>query len=261
MDSARAGRPCHKEIVMSAQQNKKVALITGANKGIGFETARQLGKQGYHVLVAARDANRGNEAVNKLKGEGFSAEFVELDVTSDADRKAVAKHIAERHGGRLDVLINNAGVVIDRTGKASEATQDALHQTFDANFFAVVALTQELLPFVRRSDAGRIVNLSSGLGSLTLHSDPKWPFYNYKPLAYDASKTALNAFTVHLAHELKDTPIKVNSADPGWVKTDMGGQEADLDVADGAKTSVWLATLPADGPTGGFFHMRERHPW
>src|SRR5688500_16621793 len=244
-----------------ATQTKKLALITGANKGIGFETARQLGKKGFHVLVGARDEKRGTDAVAKLKGEGVSAEFVKLDVTSDADRKVVARHIAEAHGGRLDVLINNAAVVIDRTGKASEATQDALHKTFDANFFAVVALTQELLPFVRRSDAGRIVNLSSGLGSLTLHSDPKWSFYNYKPPAYDASKTALNAFTVHLAHELKATPIKVNSADPGWVKTDMGGEMAELDVETGAETGVALATLPADGPTGGFFHRGKRHPW
>jgi len=239
----------------------KTALITGANKGIGYETARQLGKQGYLVLVGARDAKRGNEAVAKLKGENINAEFLQLDVTNEADRKAVAKHLAEHHGGRLDVLINNAAIAIDGDAKSSNVSQDVLRKTFEANFFSVIALTQELLPFLRKSDAGRIVHLTSGLASLGLHSDPKWPFYNFKPLAYDASKTALNAFTVHLAHELKDTPIKVNSADPGWVKTDMGGSGAQLEVTDGAKTSVYLATLPADGPTGGFFHLRERHPW
>jgi NAD(P)-dependent dehydrogenase (short-subunit alcohol dehydrogenase family) len=246
---------------MATQSNTKTALITGANKGIGFETARQLAKQGFHVLLGARDEKRGTEATNKLKGERFPVEFVKLDVTSDADRKAVARHIAEHHAGKLDVLVNNAGITLDGEHKSSTVPQDVLHTTFDANFFSVVALTQELLPAIRKSGAGRIVNLSSGLGSLTYHSDPKWPFYGFKPLAYDASKTALNAFTVHLAHELKDTPIKVNAADPGWVKTDMGSDAAPLEVEDGAKTSVWLATLPADGPTGGFFHMRERHPW
>ncbi|MDQ3441705.1 MAG: SDR family oxidoreductase [Planctomycetota bacterium] len=239
----------------------KVALVTGANKGIGFETARQLAKQGFHVLIGARDENRGNEAATKLKGEGLSAEFVKLDVTSDADRKAVAQHIAEHHGNALDVLVNNAAIAIDGEHKSSTVPLDVLRQTFDANFFSVIALTQALLPSIHKSEAGRIVNLSSGLASLGLHSDPSWSFYNYKPLAYDASKTAINAFTVHLAHELKDTPIKVNAADPGWVKTDMGGDGAALEVTEGAKTSLWLATLGADGPTGGFFHMQERHPW
>jgi len=247
---------------MATQSNtKKTALVTGANKGIGFETARQPGKQGYLVLLAARDEKRGNEAVVKLKAEGVNAEFIKLDVTSEADRKAVAKHLAEQHGGRLDVLVNNAAINADGAFKSSNVPLDVLRQTFDANFFSVIALTQELLPFIRKSDAGRIVNLSSGLASLGLHSDPSWPFYNFKPLAYDSSKTAINAFTVHLAHELKDTPIKVNAADPGWVKTDMGGEGAALEVTDGAKTGVWLATLGADGPTGGFFHMKERHPW
>lgn len=246
---------------MATHTSTKTALVTGANKGIGFETARQLARQGFHVLLGARDEKRGNEAAAKLKGEGLSVEFVKLDVTNEADRKAVARHIAEQHGGKLDVLVNNAAIAIDGEVKPSDVSQDVLHKTFDANFFSVIALTQDLLPALRRSDAGRIVNLSSGLASLTLHSDPTWPFYNFKPPAYDASKTALNAFTVHLAHELKDTPIKVNAADPGWVKTDMGTDAAPLEVTDGAKTSVWLATLAADGPTGGFFHQGERHPW
>ena len=247
---------------MTTQTNaKKTALITGANKGIGLETARQLGRQGYHILLAARDEARGNEAADKLKAEGLSAEFIKLDVTNEADHKAVAAHLAEHHGNRLDVLINNAAINLETNGKPSEVSQDVLRRTFDANFFAVIGLTQALLPAIRRSDAGRIVHLSSGLASLTLHSDPAWPFYDVKLLAYDASKTALNAFTVHLAYELKGTPIKVNAADPGWVKTDMGGAEAHLEVTEGAKTSVWLATLGADGPTGGFFHMKERHPW
>ncbi len=246
---------------MTTQSNKLTALVTGANKGIGLETVRQLAKQGFHVLLAARDEKRGNDAAAKLKGQGLSVEFIKLDVTSDTDRKAVATHLAEQHGGRLDVLVNNAAIAIDAKHKTTDVSIDILRRTFEANLFSMVALTQALLPSIRKSDAGRIVNLSSGLGSLTYHSDPKNAFYHMKPLAYDASKTAVNAFTVHLAYELRDTPIKVNAADPGWVKTDMGGGDATLEVTDGAKTSVWLATLPADGPTGGFFHNGERHPW
>ncbi len=143
----------------------------------------------------------------------------------------------------------------------STVTPDVLRKTFETNFFAVVALTQALLPLVRKSPAGRIVNLSSILGSLKLHSDPTSPIYAMKAFGYDASKTALNAFTVHLAHELRATPIKVNSAHPGWVKTDMGGSAAPMEVTEGAKTSIQLATLPEDGPTGGFFHLGKPLPW
>ena len=140
-------------------------------------------------------------------------------------------------------------------------TEVVLRETFDTNFFAVVALTQTLLPLIRKATAGRIVNLSSLHGSLTLHSDPKSPIYDTKAFAYGASKTALNAFTVHLAAELRDTRIKVNSAAPGWVKTEMGGDGAPLELSQGGKTSVQLATLPDDGPTGGYFHLGEALPW
>ena len=143
----------------------------------------------------------------------------------------------------------------------STVKPEILRQDFETNFFAVVELTQALLPLIRKSPAGRIVNLSSILGSLTLHSDPKSPIYAMKSFAYDASKTALNAFTVHLAQELHGTPIKVNSAHPGWVKTDMGGPSAPMEVSEGGKTSVQLATLPDDGPTGGYFHLGEPLPW
>jgi NAD(P)-dependent dehydrogenase (short-subunit alcohol dehydrogenase family) len=138
---------------------------------------------------------------------------------------------------------------------------EILRETFETNFFGTVALTQRLLPLLRKAFAARIVNVSSILGSLTLQSDPSSKIYSHKVFAYDASKTALNAFTVHLAHELRDTPIKVNAAHPGWVRTEMGGEEADLDISEGGKTSAWLATLPADGPTGGYFHLEQRLPW
>lgn len=238
----------------------KVALVTGASKGIGLETSRQLAREGFTVLIGARDAERGNAAARELREEGLDARFIKLDVTNAADRAAVARQIAEQFG-RLDVLINNAGTILDRGVDSSEVSLDLLRRTFEVNFFSLVALTQELLPLIRKSSAGRIVNVSSNLASLALHSDSNSDIYDVKPLAYDASKTALNAFTIHLAHELRETPIKVNAAHPGWVKTAMGGDEAPMNVVDGAKTGVQLATLAADGPSGGFFHLGRAIPW
>ncbi len=181
---------------------------------------------------------------------------------SKADRTAAARQI-EKEFGHLDILINNAGVMLDpREGNATSTTPEAvLRETFDTNFFAVAALTQTLLPLIRKSEAGRIVNLSSILASLNLHATKGSPIYDAKTFAYDASKSALNAFTIHLAHELRDTKIKVNSAHPGWVKTEMGGDGAQMEIVDGAKTSVELATLPDNGPNGGYFHMGESLPW
>jgi NAD(P)-dependent dehydrogenase (short-subunit alcohol dehydrogenase family) len=247
----------------------KVAFITGANKGLGLETARGLGQLGIAVLIGSRDEAKGRAAAEQLQAEGIKAvEAVRFDVTKPEDHQAIARHLEVRYG-KLDILVNNAGVMLDEAdfeqpggfNTTSTVTPDVLRRTFDTNFFAVVALTQALLPLIRKSPAGRIVNLSSILGSLTLHSDPKSPIYGMKGFAYDASKTALNAFTVHLAHELIGTPIKVNSAHPGWVKTDMGGSSAPMEVSEGGKTSVQLATLPDNGPTGGFFHLDEPLPW
>lgn len=243
-------------------EQKKVALITGANKGIGLETARQLGKLGVTVLVGARDVAKGEAAVAELKKDGVDAKAIKLDVNDAADYAAVAKEI-EASYGVLDILVNNAGVMLDaRTGNETSTTSDkVLRDTFDTNFFAVIGLTQALLPLLRKSAGGRIVNLSSVLGSNTLHATPGSSIYNAKTFAYDASKAALNSFTIHLAHELKDTKIKVNSAHPGWVKTEMGGDGAMMELEDGAKTSVELATLPADGPSGTYVHMGEALPW
>lgn len=243
-------------------EQKKVALITGANKGIGLETARQLGKLGVTVLVGARDVAKGEAAVAELKKDGVDAKAIKLDVNDAADYAAVAKEI-EASYGVLDILVNNAGVMLDaRTGNETSTTSDkVLRDTFDTNFFAVIGLTQALLPLLRKSAGGRIVNLSSVLGSNTLHATPGSSIYNAKTFAYDASKAALNSFTIHLAHELKDTKIKVNSAHPGWVKTEMGGDGAMMELEDGAKTSVELATLQADGPSGTYVHMGEALPW
>ena len=243
-------------------QDKKVALITGANRGIGLETAKQLGEQGVTVLVGARLLSAAEDTAAKLKQSGIDAYPVQLDVVNEADRKAAAKFIGEKFG-KLDILMNNAGVNANTgfTSVVSETKDDELQRVFDTNLFAVVALTRELLPLIRKSDAGRIVNLSSILGSNTLHADPNSPIANFKSLAYDASKAALNAYTIHLAWELKDTPIKVNSAHPGWVKTEMGTDAAPMEIPDGAKTSVALALLGSDGPSGRFIHMGSELPW
>lgn len=244
---------------------KKVAFITGANRGIGQETARQLGQQGVIVVIGSRDAKKGEVVAQAFRAQGLAAESIGCDVTKPDDHRAAYEYFQQKHG-KLDILINNAGVSLekgdDSSGKHTSALSlHTLRETFESNFFAAVALTQTLLPLIRKSPAGRIVNLSSILGSLTLQATPGSPIYDFKRFAYDASKTALNAFTVHLAHELRDTPIKVNSAHPGWVRTDMGGPNAPLDIAEGGKTSVQLATLPADGPTGGFFHLGKPLPW
>jgi NAD(P)-dependent dehydrogenase (short-subunit alcohol dehydrogenase family) len=239
----------------------KVALITGANRGIGLETAKQLGAEGVTIIVGARKASVAEETAAALRLSGVDAYGIQLDVTSAADRAAAAKYIDEKFG-RLDILINNAGIAEGGLANVTSQVTDAdLLTVFNTNLFSVVALTRELLPLIRKSPAGRIVNLSSILGSLALHADPKSPIYGSKPFAYDASKSALNAYTIHLAHELKDTPIKVNSAHPGWVKTEMGTDAAPMEIPDGAKTSVALALLGADGPTGQFIHMGKNLPW
>lgn len=242
----------------------KVALISGANKGLGLETGRQLGKLGYTVLLGSRDPEKGKAAAEELRKEGINATAVKLDVTSQDDINGVAKLIDEEFGGVLDALINNAGVKFEKSWTAnitSDVKIEDLRATFEANVFAVFALTKALLPALKRSEAGRIVNVSSILGSVTLQGTKGSPTYNTKLFAYNASKAALNMFTIHLAHELGGTKIKVNSAHPGWAKTDLGGSAAPMSVVDGAKTEVMLATLGEDGPTGGYFHEGETIPW
>lgn len=245
---------------MSRNNSQRIALVTGANKGIGFEIARQLAGRGDTVVLGARNEERGREAEAKLKAENFDAHFVHLDVEDAASHQRAAKFVAERFG-RLDVLVNNAGVALDGSFKASDVPQDLLRKTFDTNFFGVIAVTQAFLPLLRKSAAGRIVNVSSGLGSLTQHGDPSWEFYEVKPLAYNSSKTALNAFTVTLAHELKGTKIKVNSADPGFTATDLNGNSGYKTVEQGASVIIELATLPDDGATGGYFDDKGAVPW
>lgn len=253
----------------------KVALISGANKGLGLETARQLGRLGYTVLLGSRDPLKGEVAARQLRGEGRSneggsseggaidARVVKLDVNRQSDIEAAAAMI-EREFGKLDVLVNNAGVMIEKgwtRNTTSETTMENLRATFETNVFAAFALTKAMLPLLKKSAAGRIVNMSSILGSVSLQATQGSPTYNTKLFAYNASKAALNVLTISLAHELRGTRIKVNSAHPGWVKTDLGGSAAPMDPAAGAKTGVQLATLGDDGPTGGFFHDGEEIPW
>lgn len=249
---------------MSTKENSKIALVTGANRGIGFETVRQLAAQNITVLLAARNAESGKEAATKLRDEGLNVEFIQLDVDDEKSHAAAAKYIEETFG-KLDILINNAGIMLDEFAngaplQASQLAPDIFRKTFETNFFNVIALTQTLLPLVKKSPAGRIVFLSSILGSLTIHSDPNSEIYNFKVPAYNISKTALNGYVVHLAYELKDTPIKVNAAHPGSVATDMNAYGT-LTVEEGAKTSVALATLRADGYTGKLIYLGEELPW
>jgi NAD(P)-dependent dehydrogenase (short-subunit alcohol dehydrogenase family) len=244
---------------------KKIALITGASKGLGFETALQLGKKGFTVIVTARTQQKSDEAATKLKTKDIDALGVQLDVNSSKDINSLVSFLTERFG-KLDVLVNNAGVQLDfpgfMPGNSTETiSMEILKQTFETNFFAPIALTQKLLPLLKKSDAGRIVNVSSIMGSLALHEDEGSPIYGIKLLAYNSSKTALNQFTLHLAEALKDTLIKVNSAHPGWVKTDLGGEYAPMSIEDGVKTIVDLSMLDLNGKTGAFIHLGESLPW
>jgi NAD(P)-dependent dehydrogenase (short-subunit alcohol dehydrogenase family) len=239
--------------------DRRVAVVTGGNKGIGHEIARQLGREGITVFIGARDEARGREAAEKLRGEGIDARPLRLDVTDDASVAAAAARV-EQETGRLDVLVNNAGIAID-DAPPSRVSIDVLRRTYETNVFGLVRVTQAMLPLLRRSDAGRIVNLSSGLGSLAQNSDPSWDYASVKLLAYNSSKTAVNAITVQFAYELRDTPIKVNAADPGYVATDMNKNQGVRSVEEGAATPVRLATLPPEGPTGGYFNDEGALPW
>lgn len=247
----------------SQTNGSKVALVTGATRGIGLETVRQLAQAGVHTLLAGRDRARTVEAALKLQSEGLPVEAIVLDVTDAASIDAAAKEIDRKHG-KLDILVNNAGIIAeDRTAtKPSQQSLAAWRETFDTNVFGVVGTTNALLPLLQKAPAARVVIVSSLLASLAAHSDPASPIYDFKIIpAYNASKSAVNSYAVHLAYELRDTPIKVNAVHPGYVKTDMNAGEGEIDVPTGAKTSVSMALLDADGPSGGFVYLGETLPW
>ncbi|MFG3302295.1 SDR family oxidoreductase [Micromonospora chersina] len=227
-----------------------IALITGANKGIGLATARQLGARGMTVLVGARDAARGREAADKLRAEGVDARSVPLEVT-DAASIAAAAELVEREHGHLDVLVNNAGIIrADGAGLPSQTTLDTLREVYETNVFGVVAVTNALLPLLRRAPAARIVNVSSEVGSIAVMTDPEGALFALTSIPYPSSKTALNMVTAMYAKELRDTPIKVNAANPGYCATDLNHHSGFRTPEEGAEVSVHLATLPADAPSG-----------
>ena len=240
--------------------SKKIALVTGATRGIGLETVRQLASKGVHVILAGRDKSKAEDAAQSLRDAKLDVASIALDVTDPKSIVAAAKEIDAKHG-KLDILVNNAGVFFDdMQKKPSEQTLDIWRKTFDTNVFGLVETTNALLPLLKKSDAGRIVNVSSILGSIAEHLDPNSSIYNFKVPAYDVSKSAVNAWTAHLAYELRETPVKVNTIHPGSVKTDMNAQGA-LDVETGAKSSVELALIGNDGPSGSFSHLGETLPW
>jgi NAD(P)-dependent dehydrogenase (short-subunit alcohol dehydrogenase family) len=235
---------------------KRVALISGANRGIGLEAGRQLARKGVLVVLGARDPEKGKDAARSITGEGLEAETVRLDVADGLSVAAAVEEIARRHG-RIDILVNNAAILIDGPGgfrsSLFELKAETARQTFETNVLGPLRLTQAVVPIMQRNGYGRIVNLSSGAGQL---ADMRSGFP-----AYRMSKAALNALTRITAAELASTNIKVNAVCPGWVRTDMGGAEAERPVEVGAETPVWLATLPENGPTGGFFRDMRAIPW
>lgn len=237
------------EIVM-----KKVAVVTGANRGLGLETARQLAKKNYLVVLTSRDEAKGKKAVEVLLKENLDVRFHPLDVTSPESISNLKKFL-ESEFKRLDVLVNNAGILPDSNGGTDtfKAKIESLRQAMETNTFGPFALCQQLIPLMRKNKYGRIVNVSSGMGQLG-EMNAGYP-------AYRLSKTALNAVTRIYSEETKGENILVNSVCPGWVKTDMGGRNAEREIPEGAEGIVWLATLPDGSPTGGFFRDKEPIPW
>jgi NAD(P)-dependent dehydrogenase (short-subunit alcohol dehydrogenase family) len=235
-----------------------VALVTGANKGIGLEIARQLARLQHTVLIGARDPQRGEAAASELRSEGLDARFVRLDVTDQRDIADAVRMIAATYG-RLDVLVNNAAIAQD-TAPPSQTSIDLMRRTYETNVFGLLAVTQAMLPLLRKAPAARIVNMSSGAGSFARTTSPDWRV-EWATLAYNSSKSAVNAITVQLATELRDTPIKINAANPGYTATEMNQFRGERTVQQAAIAPVRLATLPADGPSGGFFEENGVVPW
>jgi NAD(P)-dependent dehydrogenase (short-subunit alcohol dehydrogenase family) len=244
----------------SALAEKRIALITGANKGIGFEIARGLCAQGLQVIIGCRDGKRAEAAVCRLAELGCAASCVLLDVTKEHSISAVAEEIGSRYR-RLDVLVNNAGISAEGRAKPSVVELSLVKRVYETNVFGAMAMIQAMLPLLLRSDSARIVNLSSSLGSLALASDQNSHWSRFTLLGYNSSKTALNAVTVQFANELRESNIKVNSVCPGYVATDLNGNTGYRTPEQGAAIAIKLATLPKDGPTGGFFDDAGPIPW
>jgi NAD(P)-dependent dehydrogenase (short-subunit alcohol dehydrogenase family) len=236
-------------------RSDKVALVTGANRGIGLEISRQLSKKGVFVLMGTRSFEKGRQAAKKLDDvESRMISPIKLDVTNRLQIQDAIKKI-QRDYAKLDILVNNAGILIDKSDFPSKTEMEIVRKTFETNLIRAWQLTNAVIPLMRKNHYGRIVNVSSGAGSLSSIAGSL-----YSP-AYSISKAALNALTMMIARELEGTNILVNCMSPGWVRTDMGGKSAPRSVEEGADTAVWLATLPDDGPSGGFFEDRKRIAW
>ncbi|WP_155287629.1 SDR family oxidoreductase [Lacticaseibacillus zhaodongensis] len=245
-----------------------VTLITGADKGIGFATAEGLGKLGQHVLVGSRNTERGQAAVDKLTAEGIKATLIVLDVT-DKDTIKQAVDTINKQFGYLSVLINNAGIALDRHQVPSKLSTDVIRKEYDVNFFGMIDVTQAMLPLLKKDTPAKIINLSSNMGSFGLTTDPNNRLYNVSAVGYQSSKAAVNFFTVDLSKELADEGITVNSVNPGWTATEFGGRPKDApkipgmqDIADGARQSIKMASLPReDKTTGTFSEFEGQMPW
>lgn len=230
----------------------QIALVTGANRGIGYETCRQLARLGMRVILTSRDAAAGERAAGSLHSEGLQVDAYRLDVTDPEQVEQLRLGVIERHG-RLDVLVNNAGVFLEEDKSVLRVPLDVVRTTMEVNFYGALYLYQAFVPLMKQHGYGRVVNVSSEMGSLSSMGS-----YN---LGYRASKAALNALTRIVANEVRGHNIKVNAASPGWVRSDMGGEHAPRSLEQGAASIVWLATLPDDGPSGGFFMDGKPVPW
>jgi NAD(P)-dependent dehydrogenase (short-subunit alcohol dehydrogenase family) len=240
--------------------SKETALVTGANKGIGLEIARQLGKAGFVVFLGARNVAAGQAAAARLLADNLDVHSVELDLNRKETIEAAASTI-KAFGQRLDVLINSAAIVDPADGPPGTVDFSVVQRVMETNCFGTLAVTQAMLPLLLEAPAPRIVNLSSGLGSLKMNGDPTWNFAGARFLGYNTSKAAVNMLTIQLAYEFRDTPMKVNSANPGYTATDMNANQGHQTLEEGAAERVRLALLPSDGPTGGFFETAGPHPW
>ncbi|WP_119791003.1 SDR family NAD(P)-dependent oxidoreductase [Flavobacterium anhuiense] len=244
----------------------KTVLITGANRSIGLETAKQLSEKGLFVYLGTRDLAKGEEVVKELNAKGFqNIQAIQIDVT-DAESVLAAKNIIEKEKGKLDILINNAGILGDIPQNPSTTSIEDIQRVFDTNFFGAITVTQTFIELLKKSNSPRISNITSGLGSLTLHSDPTWKYFAIKGISYVSSKTALNAFTVTLAHELKNLAFKVNSIDPGYTATDFNHHSGPGSVESAANFIIKHTLVDENGPTGKFFSNdiedeSEESPW
>jgi NAD(P)-dependent dehydrogenase (short-subunit alcohol dehydrogenase family) len=242
-----------------AEREGRVALVTGASRGIGFEIARGLAERGLTVLIGTRNAEAAAAAAATLSEQGLDVRGLQLDVADPASIGRAVEAI-ERDFGRLDILVNNAGISLGKGAVPSTTDLDDMRRVYETNVFGVVAMIQAMLPLLLRSEAGRIVNMSTGLASLALTRGPGAPMAFSRLLAYNSSKTALNAVTVQFANELADTPIKINAANPGLCATELTGGQG-RPPSEGAAVAIGLALLDADGPTGGHFGDAGPVPW